>query len=201
VLASRHTMHSYYVCNPESPNGRRVLYYASSAANGYVGDLCTLERRTGRETVLARNVHVEDAHRAACQQWISGGRRVAFHEPSCGVRCLVTALDSGLHRCGRLGSGDRTRHGRIRGGWCVGRTRRRRGRPVVSSKVMVPAGDGRCPHHARVERARLYWGCPVSCFSGVFWSAAPCRRFGSIATKDRRFVFGCLAASPEPNSP
>ena len=102
MLASRHTMHSYYVCNPESPDGRRVLYYASSAANGYVGDLCTLERRTGRETVLARNVHVEDAHRAACQQWISGGRRVTFHEPSCGVRRLVAALARSRRRTAAL---------------------------------------------------------------------------------------------------
>jgi hypothetical protein len=39
-----------------------------------------LERATGKETVLARDVHTEDAHRAACQQWLSGGRRVAFHE-------------------------------------------------------------------------------------------------------------------------
>jgi hypothetical protein len=30
--------------------------------------------------VLAENVHVEDAHRAACQQWLSGGKRAAWHE-------------------------------------------------------------------------------------------------------------------------
>jgi glycerophosphoryl diester phosphodiesterase len=76
----RHTIHSYYVCNPESPDGRRVLYYASMQANGHIGEICVLDRETGRETVLARNVHVEDAHRAACQQWVSGGRRVAYHE-------------------------------------------------------------------------------------------------------------------------
>ena len=76
----RHTIHSYYVCNPESPDGKYVLFYASSAANGHTGDVCILERATGVETVLASGVHTEDAHRAACQQWISGGKRVAFHD-------------------------------------------------------------------------------------------------------------------------
>ena len=79
-VPGRHTIHSYYVSNPESPDGTRVLYYASTTADGYVGDVCVLDRATGVETVLARNVHCEDAHRAACQQWICNGRRVAFHE-------------------------------------------------------------------------------------------------------------------------
>lgn len=79
-IGGRHTIHSYYVNNPESPDGSRVLFYASKEANGYVGDICMLDRATGAETVLARDIHVEDAHRAACQQWISNGKRVAFHE-------------------------------------------------------------------------------------------------------------------------
>ncbi len=92
----RHTIHSYYVCNPESPDGRRVLFYASTAANGYVGEICVLDRETGRETVLARDVHVEDAHRAACQQWISNGRRIAFHEVREGRwRVVVVDADTG----------------------------------------------------------------------------------------------------------
>src|SRR5262249_26108539 len=33
----------------------------------------------GKVRVLSRGVVVEDAHRAACQQWVSGGRRVVFH--------------------------------------------------------------------------------------------------------------------------
>ena len=76
----RHTIHSYYLACPESPDGSRVLFYASSAADGQRGDLCVLDRATGRETVIARNLETEDAHRAACQQWVSGGRRVAFHD-------------------------------------------------------------------------------------------------------------------------
>jgi hypothetical protein len=76
----RHTVHSYYVCNPESPDGRRVLYYASAAADGHAGELCLRDRGTGEETVLVRGLNVEDAHRAACQQWVSGGRRVAYHD-------------------------------------------------------------------------------------------------------------------------
>lgn len=76
----RHTLHAYYVCNPESPDGTHVVYFASTAANAHVGEVCILERATGKETVLASGVHTEDAHRGACQQWISGGKKVAFHE-------------------------------------------------------------------------------------------------------------------------
>jgi WD40-like Beta Propeller Repeat len=79
-VAGRHTIHSYYVANPESPDGKRVLFFTSTHPAGYVGEVRMLERATGKETVLAEEVHTEDAHRVACQQWLSGGKRVAFHE-------------------------------------------------------------------------------------------------------------------------
>ena len=90
--AGRHTIHSYYVANPESPDGRRVLLFASTHPAGEVGEVRMVERATGKETVLARDVRTEDAHRAACQQWLSGGRRVAFHEPV-GKRWQVVVVD------------------------------------------------------------------------------------------------------------
>lgn len=90
--AERHTIHSYYVCNPESPDGSRVLYYASTTADGHAGDLCVLDRATGRETTLARQLHTEDAHRAACQQWTRGGRSIAYHDVRNG-RWLVAVVD------------------------------------------------------------------------------------------------------------
>jgi hypothetical protein len=79
-IEGRHSIHSYYVANPESPDGRHVLFFTSTDPAGYVGEVRILERATGKETVLAENVHTEDAHRVACQQWLSGGKRVAFHE-------------------------------------------------------------------------------------------------------------------------
>ena len=79
-VAGRHTIHSYYVSNPESPDGKRVLFFTSTHPAGYAGEVRMLERATGKETVLAEEVHTEDAHRVACQQWLSGGKRVAFHE-------------------------------------------------------------------------------------------------------------------------
>ena len=92
----RHTIHSYYVCNPESPDGKYVLFYASTAANGHMGDVCILERATGVETVLASGVHTEDAHRAACQQWICGGKYVAFHDVVDGRwRVVVVDISTG----------------------------------------------------------------------------------------------------------
>ncbi len=76
----RHSIHTYYVANPESPDGRYLLYFTSTHPAAYVGEICILERATGLETVLVKDVHTEDAHRVACQQWLSGGRLVAYHE-------------------------------------------------------------------------------------------------------------------------
>jgi hypothetical protein len=75
-----HAIHSYYVSVPESPDGRWVLYYSSTDRQGYEGDVRILERATGNARTLASKVTVEDAHRAACQQWISRGKRVVYHD-------------------------------------------------------------------------------------------------------------------------
>jgi hypothetical protein len=74
-----HAIHSYFNTSPESPDGHWVLFYASTTANGHEGEIRVRERATGKEMVLARNITCEDAHRVACQQWVSGGRRVVFH--------------------------------------------------------------------------------------------------------------------------
>lgn len=79
-IEGRHSIHSYYVNNPESPDGKRVVFFTSTHPAGYIGEVRMIERATGKETVLAENVHTEDAHRAACQQWIAGGKLVAYHE-------------------------------------------------------------------------------------------------------------------------
>lgn len=80
AVEGRHSIHSYYVANPESPDGKHVLFFTSTDPAGHVGEVRMLERATGREIILAENVHTEDAHRVACQQWLAGGRLVAFHE-------------------------------------------------------------------------------------------------------------------------
>lgn len=77
---ARHTIHSYYLTNPESPDGSRVLFFVSTTPDAHHGDLVVRERATGKEIVIAHDLDTEDAHRAACQQWISGGRRVAYHD-------------------------------------------------------------------------------------------------------------------------
>src|SRR5215510_10620939 len=69
-----HTIHSYYVTTPESPDGRRVLYYQSTTPEGYEGEIRILERETGKTRTVASKITAEDAHRAACQQWIRGGK-------------------------------------------------------------------------------------------------------------------------------
>ena len=75
----RHTIHSYFNTCPESPDGRYVLFFASKSKDGQHGDVVIRERSSGIEKVLARNIDAEDAHRVACQQWVSGGNRVVFH--------------------------------------------------------------------------------------------------------------------------
>ncbi|HQW29927.1 MAG TPA: hypothetical protein PK529_12115 [Verrucomicrobiales bacterium] len=78
--AGRHSIHTYYLTNPERPDGKKVLYFASTHPAAYIGEIRVIDRTTRKETVLAENVHTEDAHRVACQQWLAGGRLVAFHE-------------------------------------------------------------------------------------------------------------------------
>jgi hypothetical protein len=90
--ADRHSIHAYFNTSPESPDGRRVLLYTSTAAEGYEGEIRMVDRATGETTVLARNVVVEDAHRAACQQWVSSGRRVVYHDRRDG-KWVVVAVD------------------------------------------------------------------------------------------------------------
>jgi len=95
----RHTMHSYFNTCPESPDGRRVLFFASKTRDGHHGDICVRDRVSGEERVLARDLYVEDAHRVACQQWMSGGKRVAFHSERNGDWCVtVVDLASGQER-------------------------------------------------------------------------------------------------------
>ncbi len=75
----RHTMHSYFNTCPESPDGTRVLFYSSTTKDGHRGEVVVRDRATGAEKVVATNINAEDAHRVACQQWVSGGKRVVFH--------------------------------------------------------------------------------------------------------------------------
>lgn len=88
-----HAIHSYFNTSPESPDGRWVLFYASTTVNGHDGELRVRERATGHERVLVRGVSVEDAHRAACQQWVSKGKRVAYHNVLPGGTWVVAAVD------------------------------------------------------------------------------------------------------------
>lgn len=97
--AAGHTMHSYFNTCPESPDGKYVLFFASSAKNGETGEVRIRERATGKETVLAPDLHVEDAHRVACQQWLSNGRRVSFHSERDGEwSTTVVDLETGKAR-------------------------------------------------------------------------------------------------------
>jgi hypothetical protein len=91
--AERHSIHTYFNTSPENPDGRWVLFYASNTPEGHRGEIRIRERATGSEIVLAEKVSVEDAHRAACQQWLSGGRRVAFHTVSDDGLCQVHVVD------------------------------------------------------------------------------------------------------------
>jgi hypothetical protein len=87
-----HSIHSYFNTCPESPDGRKVLFYASTTPEGHEGELRILERATGQERVISRDITVEDAHRVACQQWVSGGKRMAFHDVRNG-QWLVAVVD------------------------------------------------------------------------------------------------------------
>lgn len=87
-----HTIHSYFNTCPESPDGSTVLFFASTARDGQHGEIRIRDRATGKEKTLARDLRVEDAHRVACQQWVSNGRRVVFHSERDG-EWIVSAIE------------------------------------------------------------------------------------------------------------
>jgi hypothetical protein len=96
---NRHTIHSYFNTCPESPDAKSVLFFVSTTANAQRGDVCVRDRATGKETVLVRDLNVEDAHRVACQQWVSRGQRVVFHGERDGHWFTgVVDLDTGKER-------------------------------------------------------------------------------------------------------
>jgi len=97
--AERHTIHAYFNTCPESPDGRRVLFFSSTTPDSHRGEVRMLDRASGKETVLATNINCEDAHRAACQQWASNGRRVVFHgERNSEWFTAAVDVDSGRER-------------------------------------------------------------------------------------------------------
>lgn len=89
-VPNRHTIHTYFNVSPESPDGRSVLYYTSTTPEGYTGELRVQDRATCQERVLVRDLNCEDAHRVACQQWVSNGRLVVFHDLRDGEVVVVT---------------------------------------------------------------------------------------------------------------
>lgn len=110
---NRHSIHAYFNTCPESPDGRYVLYFTSSTVEGERGDLRILERATGKETIIARDIVTEDAHRAACQQWCGGGSRVAYHNLQDGrwsvrVVNIATGIERVLATDRQLGFGSAT---------------------------------------------------------------------------------------------
>ncbi|MGB8169580.1 MAG: hypothetical protein WCF18_18915 [Chthoniobacteraceae bacterium] len=95
----RHTIHSYFNTCPESPDGKRLIFFASITPDSQRGEVWVRDRITGKETVLAKDLEVEDAHRVACQEWLSQGRRVAFHGQRDGEWFVAAVdLDSGRER-------------------------------------------------------------------------------------------------------
>ncbi|MDR1191779.1 MAG: MprA protease, GlyGly-CTERM protein-sorting domain-containing form [Verrucomicrobiales bacterium] len=95
----KHSIHSYFNASPESPDGKYVLYFSSTAASGEFGNITVIERATGAEKVVASGVTTEDAHRVACQQWIDGGKKIAYHDLRDGVwRVHVVDLASGENK-------------------------------------------------------------------------------------------------------
>jgi Tol biopolymer transport system component len=88
-----HSIHAYFNTSPESPDGGWILFYASRTADGHDGEIRIRQRLTGKETVLARGIACEDAHRAACQQWVAGGRHVVFHNVLKNGTWVVMGID------------------------------------------------------------------------------------------------------------
>ena len=75
-----HSVHTYFITSPESPDGSWILFYQSSTPEGHSGDLRIVHRASAEERILAEGITVEDIHRAASQQWACGGSHVVFQD-------------------------------------------------------------------------------------------------------------------------
>lgn len=93
--AAGHTIHSYFNISPERPDASSVLYYQSEAADGQRGELRVVDRATGAERTLVRDVVTEDAHRVAAQQWLAGHYVCYQNERSDGWHTIVVDADTG----------------------------------------------------------------------------------------------------------
>lgn len=97
--AEYHSIHAYFNASPESPDGRFVIFFKSQDPKGHMGEICILDRESGTVETLATIKATEDAHRVAMQQWISGGRRIVFHDFRDGEWVVVVIdLDSRTER-------------------------------------------------------------------------------------------------------
>ena len=112
----RHSIHAYFNTCPESPDGKYVLYYTSATPDGETGDIRILERNTGKETIIATDIHCEDAHRAACQQWSNGGKTVVYHDNRDG-RWQVMAVDIATGKSKMLAQDRQVAFGSATGQW------------------------------------------------------------------------------------
>src|SRR5271154_4284984 len=52
----RHSIHSYFNTCPESPDGKWVLFFTSTAADGQHGEVRIRNRASGEERVLAKDL-------------------------------------------------------------------------------------------------------------------------------------------------
>lgn len=73
-----HSLHAYFNCCPESPDGQWVVLFVSDQPDAHVGDICIVHRDTGRCVKVDQEVHVEDAHRQAMQQWCANGHYLVY---------------------------------------------------------------------------------------------------------------------------
>ena len=77
--ARHHCVHPYGTASPESPDGRWVLFYASTAPDGHEGEVSIVERQTGRTRTLVRDVTVEDIRSTRRHKSIALPRHVAMY--------------------------------------------------------------------------------------------------------------------------
>jgi hypothetical protein len=199
AAAGVHALHAYFNVSPESPDGRFVLYYASSAADGHVGEVRLLERATGADTLVSSGVVVEDAHRGACQQWVgTDGRHVAWHDCRDG-EWVVCATDVATRTTRVLAVGRQLGFGTVHGRcvllygrhWNPGPHRGLETADVETGEVapLVSVDALLAAHGAFV--ARTFGGRPVSLFFPV---AAP--DGGRLFFKIAAGAGGCDFRSP-----
>ncbi len=94
----REAIHFYYDVCPESPDGRRVVYFQFDGAVPGPGEVVVADRDGGKARPIFRVQDAADRHSAIRQQWVDDDTVACCPGVEGRLRTTLVSLRDGLHR-------------------------------------------------------------------------------------------------------